>query len=224
VAASGGSGTGAVELTASGACSADSGRFIMTAGSGSCIVVATKAGDADYAAASATVTVGAGPATLYVDATDAGKTLGDRDPVFGWTARGFVSGDSAETVQVSGAAQCSREAGESAGSFAITCEPGSLAAANYRFVAGATGVLTISKADAKDAGAKGAGGSANGKGNGNSTGSGNPSGNAAHAAHEASHGNGIPPAMIAVLVTGGGVVVVGSVGAGVYFIRRRILL
>jgi hypothetical protein len=63
VGASGGSGTGAVSFTASGACSATGSTITMTSGTGSCSVFATKAADNNYSAiTSATVSVSAKPA------------------------------------------------------------------------------------------------------------------------------------------------------------------
>ncbi len=206
VATSGGSGTGALTLSASGTCAADGGKFVMTAGSGSCTVVTTKAGDANYSPTQATTTVSAELAMLFVDASDAEKTLGDDDPDFAWTFRGFVTGDSAETVEISGAAACAREAGDSVGGFEITCEPGTLDAANYGFETGNTGVLTVAEAAAVDGSTDTGGGGSNGNGAGGST--------------DAT----VPTPATIVLLVGGGVVVVGSAGAAVYFIRRRGIL
>jgi hypothetical protein len=197
VVATGGSGTGTVEFSASGPCSADDVSFLMTAGTGSCVIVATRSGDANYSATDSTATVNAELATLFIDAVDAEKTLGDDDPDFTWTVRGFVADDSAETVQVSGAAECARETGDTAGAFEITCEPGTLSAANYGFETGKPGVLTVAEAVAETTDGAGSGG-----------GSADPSGGSA---------------ATTALIIGGGVVFVGSAGAAVYFIRRRVL-
>ncbi len=56
---SGGSGTGVVTLSASGACSLSGTTVTMTAGSGTCTVTATKAADTDYSAATAAAAVDA---------------------------------------------------------------------------------------------------------------------------------------------------------------------
>ena len=90
-------------------------------------------------------------ATLYVDADDQSKTYGDDDPELSYTLRGFRFSDDADSAGVTGAADCSRAAGDDAGEYDITCEPGSLAigtgfAKNYVFAAGNTGTLTIEPA------------------------------------------------------------------------------
>jgi hypothetical protein len=200
VGASGGSGTGTLSFDESGTCVADGDEFAMTAGSGSCVIVATKAGDANYSATESTATVSAELATLFVDAVDLEKTAGDDDPDFGWSPRGFVAGDAAGTVAISGEADCAREPGEDAGAFAITCEPGTLSAANYGFETGDTGELSIADvvADSGDGDGSGTGGDAPADDGGAAT-------------------------ATAVLLIGGGVVFVGSAGAAVYFIRRRVL-
>src|SRR2546429_5946835 len=65
-----------------------------------------------------------------------------------WTLSGFVNGQNATTALVTGAASCSRTAGESvAGSpYTITCAPGTLAAPNYDFATGTTASFTINRA------------------------------------------------------------------------------
>jgi hypothetical protein len=102
--------------------------------------------DEDYAVAAATSTISVAPATLLVNAADATKTAGDLDPAFTATESGYVLGDN-DTL-VTGTADCTRASGESAGSYAITCAPGTLAAPNYVFASGTSGALTISSADA----------------------------------------------------------------------------
>ena len=51
-------------------------------------------------------------------------------------------------MTITGAASCSRTAGETVGGspYTITCAPGTLSAANYSFQTGSTGTLTITKA------------------------------------------------------------------------------
>jgi hypothetical protein len=201
VVTSGGSGSGALELTASGPCDANGDQFAMTAGSGSCTIVATKVSDANYSGTEATATISAELATLSIDAIDVDKALGEDDPEFGWVLRGFVAGDLAGAIKISGDAECTREAGDGVGAFDITCEPGSLTADNYGFETGATGILTVTEAGASDGG------------NGDSTGGGG---------NGPTDTSGAEAAKIA-LITIGGVVFVGSAGAAVYFIRRRVL-
>ncbi len=87
-------------------------------------------------------------ATLAVDADDQTKVFADDDPTFSWTYSGFVNGETADDVTISGAADCSRDPGETVlgGPYAITCAPGDLLADNYTFVTGEPGALTITKA------------------------------------------------------------------------------
>ena len=88
-------------------------------------------------------------ATLAVNADDQTKTYGDADPTATWSYSGFVNGDTAGSVTVSGAAACSYAAhSANAGSYpnVITCAPGTLSSTNYSFVTGTKGDLTIEKA------------------------------------------------------------------------------
>jgi hypothetical protein len=72
VGSSGGSGTGAVTFSASGACSNTGTTVTMTSGSGTCSVMATKAADSNYSSAtSAAATVSATPATQTIKVTTA---------------------------------------------------------------------------------------------------------------------------------------------------------
>src|SRR5204863_267861 len=82
---------------------------------------------------------------LHVNAVADTKVYGADDPAFDHTLSGFVNGDTAATVTVSGSASCSRTSGETvAGSpYTITCAPGSLSTANYSFVTGTTANFTI---------------------------------------------------------------------------------
>ena len=63
-----------------------------------------------------------------------------------WTYSGFITGQNAGNVTITGAANPARgRVGETvAGSpYTITCAPGDLAAANYSFATGSTGNLSI---------------------------------------------------------------------------------
>src|SRR5215207_2603488 len=89
-----------------------------------------------------------GPAQLFVDADPQSKTYGYDDPGLTYSLRGFQFSDDAESAGVTGAADCSRDPGEDAGEYAITCAPGILAIdaakpQNYEFEAGDAGSLTI---------------------------------------------------------------------------------
>ena len=88
-------------------------------------------------------------ATLSVDADDQSKDYGDADPAFTYNLSGFANGEDNTTAGVTGDAACDRAPGQSvAGSpYVITCEPGTLTAANYDFVTGDTGDLIIGAGD-----------------------------------------------------------------------------
>ena len=149
---SGGSGTGATTFSAgtSSACSIVSGELHVISGTGSCAITATKAGDSNFnPTTSAPFAVTIHKATLAVNADDQTKTYGDADPTATWSYSGFVNGDTAGSVTVSGAAACSYAAhSANAGSYpnVITCAPGTLSSTNYSFVTGTKGDLTIEKA------------------------------------------------------------------------------
>src|SRR5262249_55590134 len=85
------------------------------------------------------------------DANPASKTYGQADPAAGYTLRAsdFRNGDTPGTSGITGAAACtigahSPNAGTYAG--AVSCGPGTLAAANYTFTAGSAADLTITRA------------------------------------------------------------------------------
>src|SRR5205085_2667732 len=90
-------------------------------------------------------------ATLNVNAVANSKIYGQDDPSFSATLSGFqYSQDEAglrTAGTLGGAASCSRDPGQDAGTYTITCAPGTLHADNYDFVTGSTAVFTINKAD-----------------------------------------------------------------------------
>jgi hypothetical protein len=86
-------------------------------------------------------------ATLNVDAQPKTKVYGQADPTSTWTYGGLVNGDTSP-AGLTGAASCTRAAGNDVGSYEITCKPGNLAANDYRFVAGSTATLSITQANA----------------------------------------------------------------------------
>ena len=136
---------------ASGKCTISGGQLHI-AGAGSCTVTADQAGDDQYAAApSVTQTFQINPAVVHIDADAASVGYGNADPASSGTLRAgdFANGDTAATSNITGAASCSiashaANAGTYAG--AITCQPGTLTAANYTFVAGHSADLTINQA------------------------------------------------------------------------------
>ena len=87
------------------------------------------------------------PATLKVNAVANTKTYGDTDPTFAYILSGFKFADTDTTSGISGAASCSRSAGESvAGNpYTITCGPGTLTAPNYVFATGPTASFIINQ-------------------------------------------------------------------------------
>ena len=88
-------------------------------------------------------------ASLSVNAENQTKDYGDADPTFTYTLTGFADGEDKDSAGVTGDAACDREAGETVAEspYTITCLPGTLAAANYTFVTGDTGELTIEGAE-----------------------------------------------------------------------------
>lgn len=86
------------------------------------------------------------PVTLSVHAVSGSKTYGESDPSFGYTLSGFLAGDDADNINLSGEADCSRTGGdEDAGTYedVISCEPGTLSADGYTFEAGDDADFTI---------------------------------------------------------------------------------
>ena len=121
------------------------GSTVTIIGAGDCVIDASVAGNLQYDSATDDETFTIAKKALSVNAVAASKTYGAADPAFTWTYSGFVPGDSAANVTISGAAACSRTLGETvAGSpYTITCGPGSLGSANYSFVTGTTASFTI---------------------------------------------------------------------------------
>jgi hypothetical protein len=90
-------------------------------------------------------------ATVHVDANPAASTYGAGDPPVSSTLRAgdFVAGDTSSSSAITGAADC-QVAGHSAnaGTYTgvITCDAGSLAALNYKFLTGNPADLTVDQA------------------------------------------------------------------------------
>src|SRR5207253_3097265 len=81
--------------------------------------------------------------------SDRSKVYGQSDPAAGWSYGGFVGGDSAGTVSITGGAACSYAShSANVGTYAgvISCEAGNLATGNYSFQQGRSGMLTVTKA------------------------------------------------------------------------------
>ncbi len=90
------------------------------------------------------------PAELSVNADNKSMTYNGSPPTLTYSLSGFKNGEDKNSAGVTGDANCSIDpsAGPDAGEYpgAITCVPGSLAAANYSFATGDAGKLTITPA------------------------------------------------------------------------------
>jgi hypothetical protein len=98
--ASGGSGLGAISyavLSGPGQI-VDGTNLVITAGSGDVVVQATKADDADYAAATTNATVSALPAPLTITANNQTKAYGAALPTLTASYTGFVNGDTSASL------------------------------------------------------------------------------------------------------------------------------
>ncbi|MGA2835436.1 MAG: MBG domain-containing protein [Acidimicrobiales bacterium] len=132
----------AVSGTTSGSCTGSL-EHLYLVGAGTCSLAATQVGSFAYYPATATATFPVAPAVLEVVPDPATGTVGASLPPFGYHLTGFDNGDTQSVV--SGSAACTTSANPSSfrGSYAITCTVGTLRAANYVFVAGPPGTLTL---------------------------------------------------------------------------------
>jgi hypothetical protein len=103
------------------------------------------ASDANYAITYASGTVAVTPAVLTVTANNQSINFGSAVPALTATISGFVNGQTLATSGVTGTAACTTTATSMspAGSYPITCLPGTLRATNYTFTFVA-GTLTVS--------------------------------------------------------------------------------
>ena len=140
------------ESSTTGVCTILSGQIhVVTAGT--CSITASQAGDADFLAADdVTQTFTVAKKAVHIDATPDGKIHGQPDPDVSGNyvlrAGDFVAPDTDSVA--TGAPACTLAAhSEDGGTYtgAITCQPGSLTAGNYQFVAGEPADFTISTAD-----------------------------------------------------------------------------
>jgi alpha-tubulin suppressor-like RCC1 family protein len=132
----------AVSGTTSGSCTGSLGHLYLV-GAGTCSLVATQAGSFAYYPATATATFPVAPAVLEIVPDPATGTVGASLPALGYHLAGFRDGDTQSVV--SGTATCTTPAHPSSlrGTYSITCAVGTLRAANYVFVAGPPGTLTL---------------------------------------------------------------------------------
>ena len=102
------------------------------------------ASDANYSITYQPGTVSVVPATLTVTANNVSKAFGANVPTLTATISGFVNGQTLATSGVTGQAACTTTATSTspAGTYPITCTPGTLAAANYTFTF-VSGTLTV---------------------------------------------------------------------------------
>ena len=100
--------------------------------------------DANYAISYASGTVTVGPAALKVTATNVTKMFGVAVPALSAAITGFVDGQTLATSGVTGQPVCTTTATISSpnGTYPITCQVGTLHAANYTFTFVA-GTLTV---------------------------------------------------------------------------------
>lgn len=121
-------------------------------GADQCIIEASQAPSGSYPAAGPVAQgFNIDQATVHVDADPASTTYGSADPTPTDTLRtaDFKNGDTASSSGISGDASCSvashsPNAGVYSG--AISCDPATLAATNYKFATGTAAALTIDPA------------------------------------------------------------------------------
>jgi hypothetical protein len=157
LAAAGGSGTGAVTFAASGtACSipssgANAGKLVITSGTGTCAVTATKATDANYNAKTSTaLNVSINKATLTVEPSPKtpSRQYSDPNPSLPPGYSGFVNGDTDGVLDTK--PSCSTTAMLTSGPnmYPITCSGGVDDNYSFSYVGG---TLTVTKEDASSA-------------------------------------------------------------------------
>ena len=111
---------------------------------GSYVSTCSGGSDPNYTISYSSGTVAVTPAPLTVTATNLTKQFGAAVPALTVTDSGFVNGQTLATSGVTGQPLCSTTAGTMSpiGTYPITCQPGTLASANYSF-AFVAGTLTV---------------------------------------------------------------------------------
>jgi hypothetical protein len=102
-------------------------------------------GDSNNNAVSTTVSLTVTKAQVTVTANDASMTYGGAVPSLSASYSGFVNGDNASALSGSPTLTTAATSGSAVGSYPISCDTGSLSAANYSFVC-VNGTLTIGAA------------------------------------------------------------------------------
>jgi len=129
----------------SGPCSV-SGSTLTVTGSGTCVVAANQAGNADYTAAAAvshSIVVNA--AVLTVTANNASRSYGAANPTFAQSYSGFVNGDTSGVLSGAPSLTTTATSTSAPGSYSITVAVGTLTASNYTF-SFVNGTLTVTAA------------------------------------------------------------------------------
>ncbi len=134
VAATGGGSGNPVTFTSSGSCTNSGATYTMTAGTGTCSVIANQAGNMTYAAApTSTLSVGAIKAVLTVTATSFTQPYNTPLPTLTYSFSGFVSPDTPSVVSGAPVLTTTATATSLPGVYPINIAQGTLAAANYSF-------------------------------------------------------------------------------------------
>ena len=129
----------------SGPCSV-SGSTLTVTGSGTCVVAANQAGNADYTAAAAvshSIVVNA--AVLTVTANNASRSYGAANPTFAQSYSGFVNGDTSGVLSGAPSLTTTATSTSAPSSYSITVAVGTLTASNYTF-SFVNGTLTVTAA------------------------------------------------------------------------------
>jgi flagellar hook assembly protein FlgD len=107
-------------------------------------ITATYNGAPGFLPSKATITQKVIPAVLRIDTQDATMTYGGTVPTPTYKITGFVNGD--DTNAIIGSPTCLTSTRPAVGTYPITCAKGTLTTANYTFIPGRTGTLTVNKA------------------------------------------------------------------------------
>lgn len=119
---------------------------LVVRGAGTIVVTASQAGSANYGAFSLTRRIIVEKAPLIVEAKNASRKYGEKNPAFSYTFSGFVDGN-IWLYSTSGKPELTTKATEKSppGRYPIYVAVGTLAAPNYRFVL-KDGTLTVAAA------------------------------------------------------------------------------
>ena len=139
------SGLAVIFSVSSGPCTV-SGSALTVAGTGTCVVAANQAGNADYsAAATVSHSIVVNAAVLTVTANNASRVYGAANPTFTAGFSGFVNGDTSSVLSGAPSLTTTATITSAPGSYTITAAAGTLAASNYTFNF-VNGTLTVTAA------------------------------------------------------------------------------